>query len=239
MDCRKGEYLSNIMIRHCTRATVVLILGAAVLQFQGCGGKPQSEPTAVQTPAEPVRTPPPPPPLSEGDQLAKQLRETDPQRRVAAANRLGEMAEAGQLADGPLQQLINTYEMEDSPDVVDAVTLALGKSCHPAALDILVRSLNRDVLRISGLTLSILGANGDFKTMGILDALRKRLEDDSRPEAQLRLKEVNSAIKQIQLRAGRRVECESSPEAGGTDQPPQNASPAEAGPGSVKTDVGR
>ncbi len=181
-----------------------------------------------------LSAPPPAPEESPGKRLAKQLRDPEIDRRVDAANQLGAMAEAGTLDDGPLQQLINTFEMDDTPAVQAAVIIALGKSCHPAAMDILVRSLNRETSRISGLTLSLMGQNGGFRMMATLEAFSKRMGTEGTQEALMLQKAADSAIKQIQLRGGRRETCQSpQPEEFRDDAGAQgsNGNPAEAGSG--------
>ncbi|HEX5278328.1 MAG TPA: HEAT repeat domain-containing protein [Fluviicoccus sp.] len=166
---------------------------------------------------------------SPGKRLAKQLHDPDAARRIDAANQLGAMAEAGTLDDGPLQQLINTFEMDDTPEVQAAVINALGKSCHPAAMEILVRSLDRETPRINSLTLSLLGANAGFRVMEKIDAFSKRMDDEGTPEALILKEAADSASRQIKLRGGRRETCQ--PLQPLTPPGDSNENPAEAGSG--------
>jgi hypothetical protein len=195
------------MGKRLAKAGVVAVLLS--LMWACTPPEPKPKPEAAPEPVPVVMTAPPEPdPLEQrGKRLAKQLLDPDVAKRVAAAGELGLMAEAGELTDGPLQQLINVLEQDQTPEVQDAVTLALGKSCHPAAMEILVRTLRREPAQVRVLALSVLGVIGDFKTAEKMDAFLLRIEKDKSPEAESLRRQGEASRKQIMLRGGRREEC--------------------------------
>lgn len=188
------------------------LCAAAALALAGCDKGPppagsQADNMAVAAPAVNSSQRPPESAEDRNRRLVKQLHDSDYLQRKDAADRLGELAAMGQLDDGPLQQLINAFDMDDNPEVVSSVVYALGKSCHPAPMEILVRSLKGDLPRVRVETLAVLGEIGNFPVAEALDAFVLRLRDDVSPEAQALVFQAEEARSRIMRRAGRRSDC--------------------------------
>lgn len=208
-NCREGGILSkgfrNIL-------TGWWLCAAAALALAGCDKGPppagsQADNMVVAVPADTSSQRPPESAEDRNRRLVKQLHDTDYLQRKDAADRLGELAATGQLDDGPLQQLINAFDMDDNPEVVSSVVYALGKSCHPAPMEILVRSLKGNLPRVRVETLAVLGEIGNFPVAEALDAFVLRLRGDVSPEAQAMVLQAEDARSKIMRRAGRRSDC--------------------------------
>lgn len=196
-----------------SRVLITLLLTGGLI---ACGQKPEeSTETAAATPpvvtpaAEmPVsETPAPESPVDWDKRLSRQLHEADATQRLDAVRQLSDMADTGALSDGPLQLLINAYEMDQSPEVRDAVARVLGKSCHPAALDILLRSLKKEIGQVRPETLIILGETGDFAVAEALDQFAAKGSDTPTPEEQGLIAMAEQSRQQIMQRGGRRAPC--------------------------------
>lgn len=193
----------------------VVGLAASLCLLSACerARQEQSEPVSRPAPVvevTPAATEPPADPMV---LLGRQLHDPDPVRRREAANRMGELAQAGELTDGPLQQLINAVDMEEDGDVVAAVIRALGHSCHPAALDVLVRNLRGDPSKVRAETVQVLGDIGNFPVAEELDAFTLKIAEDDSPVMQALLLQAEESRKRIMQRAGRRAGCPVPPPA--------------------------
>ncbi len=158
----------------------------------------KAEPTTFRLPPRPEDTPEPvgPPPnvleMTNPELVVKELSSKDSQQRLAAVKRLGFLSAQSKITDGALQPLINIFNADSEPNVVDAAAIALGQTCHPTALRVLMNNLQRQTADINLAAVTVLGDFAGFRATEALDVLIENLEG-------------SSAVKATQLRTAAEV----------------------------------
>lgn len=139
------------------------------------------------------------------EQFAQALVATDPQVRLAAVQAL--KPSAANLADAPLQRLINMLDAEQDKTIVKEVALLLSKTCHPAVMMMLFNNLKRDTNNINIEALAVLGDIAGYRAVEKIDELLERLADDQSSVAQQIQPVAQEAKSKIMARNGKPLMC--------------------------------
>lgn len=139
------------------------------------------------------------------EQFAQALVATDPQVRLAAVQAL--KPSAANLADAPLQRLINMLDAEQDKTIVKEVALLLSKTCHPAVMMMLFNNLKRDTYNINIEALAVLGDIAGYRAVEKIDELLERLADDQSSVAQQIQPVAQEAKSKIMARNGKPLMC--------------------------------
>lgn len=139
------------------------------------------------------------------EQFAQALVATDPQVRLAAVQAL--KPSAANLADAPLQRLINMLDAEQDKTIVKEVALLLSKTCHPAVMMMLFNNLKRDTNNINIEALAVLGDIAGYRAVEKIDELLERLAGDQSSVAQQIQPVAQEAKSKIMARNGKPLMC--------------------------------
>lgn len=168
----------------------------------------KAESATFRLPPRPEDTPEPvgPPPnvmeMTNPDLVAKELASKDSQQRLAAAKRIGFLSTQSKISDGVLQPLINVFNADADPMVVDAAAFALGQTCHPTALRVLMNNLQRHTAEINVAAVTVLGDVAGFRAAEALDVLIENLEGTTTAKATQLLAAAEAAKAKILARNG-------------------------------------
>lgn len=139
------------------------------------------------------------------EQFAQALVAPDPQVRLAAVQAL--KPSAANLADAPLQRLINMLDAEQDKIIVKEVALLLSKTCHPAVMMMLFNNLKRDSININIEALAVLGDIAGYRAVEKIDELLERLADEQSSVAQQIQPVAQEAKSKIMARNGKPLMC--------------------------------
>ena len=114
--------------------------------------------------------------MTNPDLVAEELVSKDSQQRLAAVNRLGFLSTQRKISDGALQRLINTFNADDDTSVVDAAAKALGQTCHPTAMIVLLNNLQRRSADVNVAAVVVLGDVAGYRATEALDAFVDNLD---------------------------------------------------------------
>lgn len=166
------------------------------------------ESATFRLPPRPEDTPEPvgPPPnvmeMTNPELVVKELNSKDKQQRLAAVKRLGFLSAQNKITDGALQALINVFNADAESNIVDAAAIALGQTCHPTALQILMNNLQRHTVEINLAAVSVLGDVAGFRAAEALDVLIENLEGSTAAKAAQLRTAAESAKAKILARNG-------------------------------------
>lgn len=139
------------------------------------------------------------------EQFAQALVAPNAQVRLAAVQAL--MPSAANLADAPLQRLMNMLDAEQDKTIVVEVAHLLGKSCHPAVMMMLLNNLKRPTNSINIEAMNVLGDVGGYRAVEKIDQLLERLADEQTIVAQQVQPVAEEAKSKIMARNGKPLMC--------------------------------
>lgn len=179
-----------------------------VMVLAGCHQEspPPAKKTPPPMPAEAAVVEPDPLTSTNPDIVAKALRGPDAQYRLHVVQHLAELMAQQTISDGTLQALINTFEMDQDSDVVAAAADALGRNCHPAALEVLLHHLRVDNPHVHPHVLEILSERGGIRVANYLEAFAEELRISQRVDADS-LREQVLVARQMILQRGAISAC--------------------------------
>ncbi|PTQ89171.1 HEAT repeat domain-containing protein [Agitococcus lubricus] len=159
-------------------------------------------------PAEPSETPTQIAQLTDVERIAKLLTAKSAEQRLAAVNRLYNLAAKQTLPDSALQRLINVFESDSELDIKNRAILALGQVCHPAVMMSLLSNLKRPLNDINLEAIKVLGEVGGYRASQILNDFAAKLAENNSNNAQAILSAAVAARQQILARGGMSPKCQ-------------------------------